>query len=264
MKFFIIFTTAFFAFLQISQADIFSQTFGEEELGQGEVVVERPVDLTGSYKERRTTHGALVSVMYEKYFPASYRSQSTSGEFTGDLIGEDRISLVGVEAGYKYNFSLGSIALLGSYAMGKSDPNKKTVLQVARTAFSANFALDNFLQEPWVVPYAQGGLYTISIGESVLTNATTGERTSYSAASDWALNYKYGLMFQLNALEKMIDPQSHTEGLRTSGLQNAFIDVYYMDHIAASDAIDPANPLPKGGINTGSAGEIGVGLKIEF
>ncbi len=246
-----------------AHADIFSQTFGEETPESGQVIVERPIDLSGPYKERRRVHGGLFSINYEKYYPVDYGSQFTNNGYVEDIIGSSPIDMVGVEAGYKHNFQFGSIAVLGGFSQGSSAVSGDIAasqgrLLVDRTVFSVSYAMDAIFEEPWVVPYAQGGIYNMTIREQ------KGELYE-SKSSGYALNYRLGLLFQLNWIEKSIDPSTQIDGLRSTGLQNTFIDVFYISHLASQDAADPSVvATTDSSINTRSDGQMGIGLKIEF
>ncbi len=233
----------------------------------GDVVLEQQTDLTESYKKRRGRHGVLFSVGYEKYFPTDYFSQYRDKyieEFLGD---KESIDLIGLELGYKLNFKLGSISILGNYAQGtkaKTDYNDGTTtrernLSIGRYGLSANFALDNVMEEPWVVPYGQVGVHQFKVTEDDLAQDEAKEMTT-----QLAFNYRFGLLFQLNWIEKSIDPNTQIDGLRSSGLQNTFIDVYAMTHMASNETYDPADINSEGDPDMSTGMEIGVGLKMEF
>lgn len=238
-----------------------------DALNSGDVVLEEKTDLTQSYKRRRGRHGVLFSLNYEKFNPAEYYSQYRDAyieEFLGD---SEAISLISIELGYKMNFTLGSLAILGNYAHGsKSNVNytdgttlRERNLGVSRYGLSANFALDNMTEEPWVVPYGQVGIHQFQVIEDDLSKDEAKETTT-----QLAFNYRIGLLFQLNWIEKAIDPNTQVDGLRSSGLQNTFIDVYAMTHMSSSETYDPADPNSEGDPDMSTGMELGVGLKMEF
>lgn len=263
MKFFTLFTAATLLYSSHVYADIFTQTFGDETPPAGEIIVERPMVLTGSYKQRRAANGGLASVDYEKFYPVDYASQFPNNGYVEDIIGDNPISIVGIELGYKHNFQLGSMALMVGYSRGSSSAKDQgtpteSMLTVSRTSISANYAIDNFMEEPFVVPYIQGGIYNMTIAERL------GDLNE-SRESGFALNYRLGLLFQLDWIEKSIDPSTQIDGRRSSGLQNTFLDLYYIDHLASQNAADPSElPSADSAINTRSGGQVGIGLKIEF
>jgi len=238
-----------------------------DALNSGDVVLEQQTDLTQSYKKRRGRHGVLFSVDYEKYFPTDYYSQYRDKYIEEFLGGSESLDLICVELGYKMNFKLGSLAILGNYAQGsKSNANytdgttlRERNLSVSRYGLSVNFALDNIAEEPWVVPYGQVGIHQFKVIEDDLSKADSEEATT-----QLAFNYRIGLLFQLNWIEKAIDPNTQVDGLKSSGLQNTFIDVYAMTHMASSETYDPANANSEGDPDMSTGMEIGVGLKMEF
>ena len=52
--------------------------------------------------------------------------------------------------------------------------------------------------------------------------------------------------------------------LRSSGLENTYIDVYFADYFPSSEAQDAETLGSEGNVNTASSSEIGIGLKLEF
>ncbi len=238
--------------------------FSESEtLQSGEVVLEKPEDLSLSYKQRRSRHGILFSVTYEKFYPVDYYSLYRDA-YVEEIIDTDRIDLIGAELGYKLNFKLGSISVLANYAQGSIKGlfnSHERNLTLKRVGASLNFAADNFFEEPWVVPYAQVGAHQFEIEEDDLSLAVAAPE---SATTQISLNYKFGLLFQLNWIEKAIDTNTQIDGLRSSGLQNTFLDVYMIDHLASNEVYDPKNPNSEGDPDLASGLELGLGFKMEF
>ncbi|MBY0553286.1 hypothetical protein K2P97_02075 [bacterium] len=237
----------------------------DESLGAGEVIVEKAEDYTKPYKERRGTHGALFSVGMEKFYPVDYRSLFNDVHIE-NIVQEKRVNMVNVELGYKFNLSsLGSIAVVGVYGAGGIDGSVSGLdrnLAFTKYGLSANFALDAILNEPWVVPYLQGGVHQYMVSESAVVS---GAEENRSGTAGLAGNYKFGLLFQLDWLENSIDKTARAERIRSSGLENTYIDVYMTEYLASSAAIDPASTLgTEGDPNLHSSAELGVALKLEF
>ncbi|MGZ3691434.1 MAG: hypothetical protein ACXVAX_08020 [Pseudobdellovibrio sp.] len=224
----------------------------------GQVVVESQTDYTLDYQHRRTRHGFIFDVTYEDYYPFNYQSQF-GDKYIEDIVGKDNaMKLIGAELGYKFNFSFASASAL--FAYGKGSIDGKTAgesLSLTKQAIEFNIAIDAFFSEPWVVPYAQVGMHQFSIEES----RTSGSK---SAAAGYALNYRYGLLFQLDWIDSAMDKDAKAERLRSSGLENTFIDVYYAQYEPSSNAQDPATLGSDGDPNLGSNAEMGLGLKLEF
>lgn len=233
-----------------------SVVFADDEVG-GNVKLETSEDYTQSYKQRRSTHGMLVGLSKEDFYPIDY--QSLFGDvFVEDIIGSDTIDLVNFDIGYKYNVSVGSASFLFSYASGSiSDAISGRTLSVNKQGLSANVALDAILEEPWAVPYLQVGVHQFNISEETSS-------ASESASTSMAFNYRYGLLFQLDWLEHFMDPSARADRLRSSGLENTYIDVYYADYMPSGSSTDPEVLGSEGEPNLLSSGEMGIGLKLEF
>ena len=229
--------------------------------GSGLVALEKQEDYTKDYKSRRGTHGALFSVSTEAFYPIDYRSLIDNDVYIENIIGENKINLIGIELGYKYNFGVLSAAILGQYSQGSADgavDSDPTTLKVVKQGFSANVALDGILNEPWVVPYGQIGMHQFTIEEDRAGGSNSSGGTGLS------FNYRYGLLFQIDWIENRIDKSAKADQLRSSGLENTFIDVYFANYLASSGAIDPADAASDGDPNLFSSGEMGIGLKMEF
>lgn len=220
----------------------------------GTVIVEESQDVTASYKNRRSKHGFVLAFHSESFYPLDY--QSMFGDvYIEDIVGSEAIKLTGLELGYKYNISIGSITGLYNYSQGSVGETRTITL--SRQALAANVALDGILEEPWVVPYLQVGVHQFSASED---NGTTSE----SAVTGISFNYRYGLQFQIDWLEALMDSSAKADRLKSSGLENTFIDVYYVDHLASGAAQDPTVLGSEGEPNLLSSGEMGIGLRLEF
>lgn len=234
-----------------------------ESESAGAIAVERMYDSSLPYKLRRTENGVLFSVNSEKFYPLDYISQFKD-VYIEDILGTDRINLLSLEIGYKRNFSLGSAAILFGYSNGKKTGGVggfERQLEVTRQSLSLNYAMDNFFNEPWVVPYVQGGIHSFDVIES---STPPSGYVSKSATTGLSYNYRFGLLFQLNWIEKAIDPTTQSEGLRSSGLENTFIDLYVIDHTSLAKHYDISTVGDEGKPNLTSGLEMGIGLKLEF
>lgn len=226
------------------------------ESGSGSVLIETPEDFTLSYKARRGTHGALFSLFSETFDPINYQS-GYGDALIGDIIGNEVIRLNGLELGYKYNVSIGSVAALFSYSKGGAEKSGRE-LSITKQSFSANAALDAIFDEPWVVPYGQLSVNLFDIAEEKPGTE------SFSEASSPTLGYRYGILFQLDWIENALDKEAKAERLYSSGLESTYIDVYYANYIASSNAQDPGTLGSDGEGNLESSGQMGIGLKLEF
>lgn len=244
--------------LSFAQAQDYSNPVSE-----GEILVESTQDLTLPYKERRKTFGGLFAINYEPYYPSEHVSVIQNKSYE-EISGGESVPVLGVEIGAKYNFALGSAALLFGYGTGRfaKAENNLDDASVKITKLDFNFALDNLTSEPWVVPYAQGGIHQLEWEENSFTGTENLIETLIAKPN---IHYKVGVMIQLNWIENWIDPSTTAEGLRSSGLENTFLDVFYTGYQAFAD------PDPVTGSLGAEAGEadlsssgLGAGLKLEF
>jgi hypothetical protein len=251
-----------FVTVTIFGASVFAQDYSDPLEGY-EIVVESVQDLSESYKVRRKDFGALFSVNYEQYFPADHVSVIQNKSYE-EISGGEPIPVFGAEIGVKYNFALGSIAGLFGYSAGSfsKEENNLDDVTLTITKVDLNFALDNLTSEPWVVPYAQGGIHQIDWEENSYTGSENVFETLITTPS---FHYKVGVLLQLNWIENWIDPSTTYEGRRTSGLENTYLDIFYAGYSAYAepDPLVGALGSDDGEANLSSAG-MGLGLKLEF
>ncbi len=251
----IYFLMLIFLFIQESMAQDYS-----DPVSEGEVIIEKSTDLLGNYRDRRSRYGMIFAVNYEKYSPDNYLSL-IQDEYFDVLTGGSSIPVIGGELGVKFNFTAGSLTGMIGYGGGTytNTANKIEKMSIKISKVSANFALDSLMSEPWIVPYGQIGASQFDWSEESYdaTNALKEE----SFVTDWNLNYKIGLMFQLNWIEDTIDTNTHRNGLMSSGLQNTFLDVFYTSYSEPTEVATVAGE--SGDANLGSE-NFGVGLKLEF
>lgn len=225
----------------------------------GTVAVEKQEDFSSSYKKRRSLNGALFSIASEKFYPVDYRSLFNDA-YIKNIIGENDINLIGIELGYKRNMGFLSASALGSFSEGSIDgavTGAPRTLKISKQGISANVAVDGIFEEPYIVPYVQAGAHQFNISEAGATGSQSGT-TSIS------FNYKYGILFQLDWIENRMDKTAKEDRLRSSGLENTYIDIYFAEYLASGNAIDPATLTTDGDPNMFSSGGLGIGLKMEF
>jgi hypothetical protein len=236
-----------------------AQSYSSSSAGRGDtIIVERMKDPTLPYKQRRNPWGVLFSVNYEQFTPENYYSLILNQDYK-TFSGDKSIPLIGAEFGVKYNFSMGSLSALVGYSQGTIDNTAAGLDKITASITKAgvNFALDNLMDEPYVVPYGQIGIHSIDWSEnSVVSNVTTEE----SFSTDWNFHYKVGLSFQLNWIEKSIDPSSQEDSLR-SGLENTYIDMFYTSYAQPSQVAEVNGAEGEADLQSS---QIGAGLKLEF
>ena len=229
-------------------------TFSEET--PDNVSVEQIEDFNSPYLKRRADNGVLFSLNFETFDATEYYSINND-TYIKDFIGDTTVSLMGLELGYKRNFQLGSVYMTGSYMLGTASRSDNS-LKLTKQGLALGYSADALFNEPYIVPYAQAGIHQFLISE------TEGD-LSNTAATAINLNYRFGLMFQLNWIEKSIDPSTHKEGLRASGLENTFLDIYFSWYEPSQEIYDPADPsTAEADPDLRSEGALGIALKMEF
>lgn len=249
---------ALFLFTTTMSLNLQAQDYSDP-VGEGEIIVERMKDNTAPYKERRSQFGILFAVNYEKFNPSNYYSIIQNQNYH-QLLGDTAIPIVGAEFGVKYNFSLGSVTALVGYGQGTLSNEELGIdnITASITKAGVNLALDNMLSEPYIVPFVQVGVHSIDWSESgTVVNVSQEENFT----TDYNFHYKVGFSFQLNWIEKSIDPSSQEDALRSSGLENTFIDLFYTSYSQPAEIAEVAGTEGEADI---SSSEIGVGLKLEF
>ncbi len=220
-------------------------------------MVEKPPDFSLPYKQRRSTHGFVIAVHRENFYPIDYQSQFGDVYVEG-IIRKDNIPLLGLDLGYKYNISLGSISVIYNFSEGKIEGSAlNRTISLQKQQLAANIALDAIFDEPYLVPYLQAGVHQFTANESDQT-------TTKTAVTSYAFNYKYGLQLQVDWLEALLDPTAKADRLSSSGLENMFIDIYMAGYLASDGAQDPLVLGAEGEPNLFSNREMGLGIRLEF
>jgi hypothetical protein len=254
-KIILLFISVFISVIQNASAQDYANP-----VERGEVLVERPSNFSLPYKQRRSKYGVLFSANMENFKPEEYDSFIQNVNYEKLTEGK-AMSLVNLEFGFKYNVAMGSASILAGYSTGKmsNDTTKLEELSINITKIDLNLALDGIMDEPYVAPYVQAGFNQMDWTERSAVGNTVKEE---NFTADWNYHYKAGVSFQLNWIERSIDPSSPEQALRSSGLENTYLDIFYMVY---------NEPPIVATIDNGGEGEAnlqssqyGVGLKLEF
>lgn len=201
----------------------------DEKPKPGMVVVE-PTNLTkvqddGSYNlvpygERRGKWGVLFGLEYSTYEPYDYEPNFIALDYK-DVYGAPEVPFLEVQFGVKRNFSIASLGLEAGVGVFKAESkenlvdltNSTLVLYPIRMGFT--LALDNlFSDEPWVVPYVNGGAYTIFFRESQASASFNGN----TQVAPYAIG---GLAITLDWLDR----RSAREAYESSGIEASHLFV---------------------------------------
>ncbi|MEN0058128.1 MAG: hypothetical protein AAGB31_04790 [Bdellovibrio sp.] len=231
----------------LSAATSFAQEEVPEETTNPPLVrVELRQDILAPYKERRDNHGLYLAFDYEVLNLKNYVS-TLDGLSYGEMFGESEIPLLRASIDYKYNMSLGSLAVGLDYAQGELSQQVSGVdrtLSVTRYGVGLKYVADMIADEPYVAPYIGINFWQMDLSETSPTD-------SFSGTTQIGYNYTLGLMVQLNWL----DPATAQGGAFAWGLENTFLDLYITQYAQTSDSTDP---------NTETDLLYGAGLRLEF
>lgn len=194
-----------------------------------------PSELTGSfhlvpYRIRRSDWGMNVSVSYSSFEPSSYSPDPVQANYS-DVYSGAEMPLIELQMTAKYNMKLGSLGLdlgIGTFRESSDSDIVESELTLMPIRLGASLILDALFIEPYVVPYASGGVYTINFKESY--NSVTFEGWTQAAPYVSA-----GLQFQLN----WIDPASARDSYIDAGIENTFLYVEGRKFFASTAAKDP-------------------------
>lgn len=202
-------------------------------------------DVLAPYLERRGKSGLLFGVDYEQLVLKNFFSTDDGASYS-DLFGTDAIPLVHFSVDYKYNFSLGALAIGGDFGMGSVSGKDSKKLDVTKYGIGVKYIADALMPEPYVAPYVGLNMWKIGTTDK---NTTTG--TSVSETTDIGYNYTVGIMIQLD----WIDHDTAKQATFNYGLENTFLDIYATKYAKTNSESD---------INTETDFLWGAGLKLEF
>ncbi|MCC6276696.1 MAG: hypothetical protein IT289_02130 [Oligoflexia bacterium] len=195
------------------------------------------------YKKRRGTWGAVVGAQASAFKPVNYvpdfrRTQVYDTYYTsgGGIMPEATLGL-------KFNFFLGSLVAGATYgSLSATNETDRSTITVSPATATVSLYLDNFFNEPYVVPYGFGGMYTVFYKESV-------GGLSVSGNSPFAPVVGGGLMFQMD----WIDNDGNDYAYNEYGLENTYLYVEARMFLDPGSGPDFSTPLQLGG-----------GMKLEF
>jgi hypothetical protein len=205
-----------------------------------------------SYKERRTRHGFTVGISSENVYMHDYTS-IYDGKLYEELWGQEDVSLPQLNLNYKFNFILGSLNIGAGYGHGSildDRTGEERTIIIDKTAGNLQFLFDNFMKEPYFVPYVGVSLFNFKITEQVKLS-TSSEITDHSFTTDTGNAFTVGFLIQLNWMEKEASKEAYLE----NGLENTYLDIYWTQYENPNQAPDPS---------TQSDFNWGAGLRIEF
>ncbi len=232
----------------------------EEESGESTnypnelVEVRTPQDVFLPYKQRQNDWGYLFSLGAEQTaFPGLLTQVGiASGDDSTfeEMFGTSGISMLSLEAGPKYNTSVGSFAVLLGYAtLNKSDDRIGTESEISftRYALSAIYYLDTLFDEAYVIPYVGAGMWQAEYRET--SESYPDEVGKFSTKP--GMQYRFGALLGLD----WIEGDAARISRRQNGTQGTFLNFY-----AISTLMSESDPDP----DLESEMDLGASLVIEF
>lgn len=216
-------------------------------MSQGLVELHTPVEVEAPYRDRRNTHGFMVSLNYENVMLDRYVSVIDGTTFYQDMFGESEFPLYNLNFSYKFNFSLGSLATNFGVGYGSVEDETGGIynsLSLTKYSASASYLMDALFEEPYAVPYGTFGVMRLSLDEKNATESVTGN-------IDMLYFMQAGVLLQLNWLEENLARES----LVDYGLENTYLDIFVAKYEASPDVNDP---------DTSTDYMLGVGIRMEY
>lgn len=213
-----------------------------------------------NYRERRETHGFLFNLNAENLYFPDYMS-IIDGQLYESMFGQDDVTLVQFQLGYKFNFFLGSLTAGGGFGQGTliddrlqvSDNFVERELTIQKKSIHAQWMLDSILREPFFVPYVGFSMWQLSLSESGVSALPEdgGQILDINLDSGNGTALTVGFLVQLN----WIEPDSSRIGYMAQGLENTYLDVFWTQYQNTDNELDPSfeNDF-----------NFGVGLRLEF
>ncbi len=210
------------------------------------VEVEFQGDVIANYKERRPDRGVYFGINKEDLNFENYSSLLDTKPYA-DLFGDDPITVGLVTFDYKFNYSLGSLALgieggKGSVKDNLSGQDRR--LDISKYGLNLKLTADMIFEEPFIAPYVGLTLWQLEIEEQ-------SPEKKLSLITKIGMNYTIGLLLQLNWADK----ESALSSAVNWGVENTFIDLYVTKYGKTSALEDP---------NTETNETYGAGLRMEF
>lgn len=199
------------------------------------------------YRERRPSWGKTISLSYSNYEPVNYEPNFLEVNFD-EIYTQSEMPLLELQLVVKRNggfASLGGELSVGLY-QNESDDDEliESSLQIIPIRLGAILLLDNLRPNPYFVPFASGGAYTIFYRE-------TNNNSSISGNTQVAPYITAGVAFSLDWIDKRASRIAYEQ----SGIEASYAFVEARSFFAAGDEQDP---------DFGSDVNFAGGLKVEF
>lgn len=213
-----------------------------KELGlkDGMVLVEQGISTTSEvkeeysllpYRDRRPRWGSTYSVGYSSYEPVNYDPDFVTASFS-DIYKSPDLPLIELAVAMKRNMKIGSLGFelgVGIYRNNSDNTDlSDSSLQVIPVRLGLVLALDTLTPNPYLVPYAGAGAYTMVFKEELAGGSSNNGNTQA------ALYFHGGLQMSLG----WIDPTGARLAYQESGVEGTFIYAEVQSYMASSNVAD--------------------------
>lgn len=186
------------------------------------------------YRDRRKRWGGTFSVLYSTYEPVHYEPDfAPPGEFK-EVYTQPDLPTVEIGFSVKRNMSFGSFG--GEFAVSTYNNNSDNTdlsdseLNLYTLRAGGIVFLDMISPEPYVVPYASAGAYTVIFRESVTDGGVS--RNGNTMVAPYVTG---GVQFQID----WIDRKAARVAYESSGIESSFVTLEVRKQIKSSAAKDP-------------------------
>ena len=170
------------------------------------------------YRIRRNRFDSQITLTASEYSPVNYQTDylSPGTQSFSQLYSSSAVPMVEASYMFRYNFSLGALAVEGAYgyynATSKSIEIGNASLAGQETRLGLRYIMDTLWREPVIAPYIMGGAYQFQYSETQGNSKLVG-RTNF--APYWG----FGAFLQLNWL----DARSTVAGYNEAGVENWYL-----------------------------------------
>lgn len=194
------------------------------------------------YRERRSTLGTTVGIGYSTFSPDNYKPDFVVNETLESYYGYAESSLIDLTIGIKWNMFLGALSFdFGAgYYMNEGKDDSTLTLIPARAGIT--LSMDTIFSEPYVVPYATVGAYSVFFNEKLAAQKKEGN-------TPIGLYWAAGVQFQLNWLDENTAIVSYDE----TGLENTYVFAEARSFLESNE-LDDFSTDP----------QVGAGLRVEY
>jgi hypothetical protein len=214
----------------------------------GKVDIVYPAEKTVPYRERRSVVSTVFAISMDQVLPDKFSSKISSNTYN-DIFKTAPIPIVQAEIGVKINSVLGGVGATAIYGTGLVDESlgagQDYSLQLTKKGVGLHFILDNLFVEPYVAPFVEGQYIMFDWLEKQPADLRKSGSTAYNAS------VRVGVAIQMNWLDR----NAALTAQDSSGLENAYLDLFVSQYSASSAAEDP---------NFQTGMNYGGGIRLEF